>query len=322
MKNKKRTQKQYIQKANRKYKDRLFRMAFKDKKDLLDLYNAINDTDYQNPDDLQVNTLEDVLYLSFKNDMSFLIAGTMNLYEHQSSYNLNMPIRGLLYFAKLYEKYIKANNIDIYSSSLKRLPIPRYFVFYNGTEKEADETKLRLSTAFQDGNATISPCLECVATLLNINYGHNQKLMEKCRRLEEYSIFVHRVREFVKVESNLDTAVNNAVDSCIKDEILKDILVHQRSEVISMVLNMTWEEHLKLMRKEQVVEVQIFTIISQIQKKCKKGKSPEVIADEVEESVEFTRKLYDLIQEHPDWSEEEIYRIASRTYDFISHKRR
>ncbi|XCP83859.1 hypothetical protein ABXS75_12350 [Roseburia hominis] len=89
-----------------------------------------------------------------------------------------------------------------------------------------------------------------------------------------------------------------------------------------MVLNMTREEHMKLMRKEQFTEAQILAIISLIQKKCKKGKSPEVIADEVEESVEFTRRLYDLIQEHPDWSEEEIYRTASRTYDFISHKRK
>ena len=72
--------------ANRNYKDRLFRFVFKNKKDLLDLYNAINGTDYDNPEELEVNTLENVLYLSMKNDLSFLIDAELNLYEHQSTY--------------------------------------------------------------------------------------------------------------------------------------------------------------------------------------------------------------------------------------------
>lgn len=91
---------------NRKYKDTLFRMVFKEKKDLLDLYNAVNGTDYQNEDDLEINTLENVLYMGMKNDISFLIGCTMNLYEHQSTQNENMPLRGFLYFAKLFETYV------------------------------------------------------------------------------------------------------------------------------------------------------------------------------------------------------------------------
>ena len=91
---------------NRQYKDRLWRMVFNNKEDLLQLYNAINHTDYQNPDDLEVNTLEDVLYLSMKNDVSFLVGGTMNLYEHQSTFNPNMPLRGVFYFSRLYEGYV------------------------------------------------------------------------------------------------------------------------------------------------------------------------------------------------------------------------
>ena len=92
--------------ADRKYKDRLFRLVFSDKKDLLDLYNAVNGTDYDNPEELEVNTLKNVLYLSMKNDLSFLIDAELNLYEHQSTCNPNMPMRGFLYFGDLYSAYI------------------------------------------------------------------------------------------------------------------------------------------------------------------------------------------------------------------------
>ena len=83
-----------------------------------------------------------------KTDISFLISGMMNLYEHQSTFNPNMPVRGLIYLCRLYEKYIVKNEIDIYTSSLKELPFPQYFVFYNGTEKEPDRQELKLSDMF------------------------------------------------------------------------------------------------------------------------------------------------------------------------------
>ena len=110
--------------ADRKYKDRLFRLVFSDKKDLLDLYNAVNGTDYQNPEELEVNTLENVLYLSMKNDLSFLIDAELNLYEHQSTCNPNMPMRGFLYFGDLYSAYIALREINLYSSTAKQFPIP------------------------------------------------------------------------------------------------------------------------------------------------------------------------------------------------------
>ena len=107
-----------------------------------------NNTCYENPNDLEVNTLEDAVYLSMKNDISFLIGGTLNLYEHQSTYNPNMPLRGLIYLARLYDGYVETENINLYSSTLKKLPIPQYFVFYNGTKAQPDETILRLTDAF------------------------------------------------------------------------------------------------------------------------------------------------------------------------------
>lgn len=223
-------------KPNREYKDRLFRLVFKEKKYLLELYNAVNNTHYQNPEALQVNTLANVIYISMKNDISFLVSGTMNLYEHQSSYNPNMPIRGLMYFGKLYDKYIAANHINIFSNALKKLPLPQYFIFYNGTKDEPDQTLLRLTDAFDKNSGKNIPCLECTATMLNINYGHNRTIMEKCRRLEEYALFVASVKSHLADGQSLEAAVTTSVDECISRNILKDILTEQKSEVIEMVL--------------------------------------------------------------------------------------
>ena len=243
---------------NHKYKDRLFRLVFNNKKDLLDLYNALNNTCYENPNDLEVNTLEDAVYLSMKNDISFLIGGTLNLYEHQSTYNPNMPLRGLIYLARLYDGYVETENINLYSSALKKLPIPQYFVFYNGTKEQPDETILQLTDAFESVSDNRQPCLQCTAVMLNINYGHNLALMEKCQRLKEYSIFVDTVRIQCKKTSDPKHAVTKAVDICIEKEILRDVLVKHKAEVISMVLTSfnqkAYEEDLKNQYKEGVEE--------------------------------------------------------------------
>ncbi|WP_242824306.1 hypothetical protein [Mediterraneibacter gnavus] len=224
----------------------------------MDLYNALNNTCYENPNDLEVNTLEDAVYLSMKNDISFLIGGTLNLYEHQSTYNPNMPLRGLIYLARLYDGYVETENINLYSSALKKLPIPQYFVFYNGTKEQPDETILRLTDAFESVSDNRQPCLQCTAVMLNINYGHNLALMEKCQRLKEYSIFVDTVRIQCKKTSDPRHAVTKAVDICIEKGILRDVLVKHKAEVISMVLTSfnqkAYEEDLKNQYKEGIEE--------------------------------------------------------------------
>ena len=220
---------------NWQYKDRLWRMIFNSKEDLLQLYNAINHTDYQNPDDLEVNTLEDVLYLSMKNDVSFLVGGTMNLYEHQSTFNPNMPLRGIFYFSQLYEGYVAENNLMIYHEKQVLLPKPKYIVFYNGTKDQPDSMELKLSDCFENTDNE-APCLECTATMLNINYGHNQELMKHCRRLEEYSIFVQCVREYLQSEPSVEDALEEAIDDCIKQDVLADFLKKHRAEVLNVIL--------------------------------------------------------------------------------------
>ena len=225
--------------GKREHKSTLFCKAFEEKKYLLELYNSVNDSDYQNPEDLEVNTLEDVVYISMKNDKSFLIDCNMNLYEHQSTYNPNMPLRGVLYFAQLYNKYVKENRLNLFSSTLQKIPTPKYIVFYNGTQEQPDEQILLLSEAFQKSKTGKyeDGCLECWVRMLNINYGHNRDLMQKCRRLEEYVIFVSKVREYTKKDSrNPSEAIERAVDECIEEGILVDILTSQKAEVLELAL--------------------------------------------------------------------------------------
>ena len=211
----------------------------------------MNGSNYSNPAELEVNTLGNVLYLTKKNDISFLISGMMNLYEHQSTFNPNMPVRGLMYLAKLYEKYIIKNKIDIYTSTPKKLPFPQYFVFYNGTSAEPDQFILKLSELFETPASSKAPCLECIAIMLNINYGHNKELMEKCKRLKEYAVFVDAVRRELSADTPLDQAVSRAVDNCISKNILTDILTDQKAEVIQMILETYDKElHDKTLRSE------------------------------------------------------------------------
>ena len=247
---KRNAKRQYEHRVNRKYKDSLFRKIFSDRKDLLDLYNALNGTQYTDEEELTVTTLEDVIYISIKNDVSFLLGGTMNLYEHQSFYNPNMPIRGLMYLARLYQNYIDDCEINVFSPVLKHLPSPKFIVFYNGSREEPDQKLLRLTDAFAEEGAPEESCLECCATMLNINYGHNYELMEKCRRLEEYSVFVAEVRKALEEGGDQRQAVDDAIDICIEKGVLRDILIKERAAIMNMVLSCTEKQYDRLVRKE------------------------------------------------------------------------
>ena len=222
--------------VKRKYKDILFRFVFREKEEILQLYNAMNQTNYTNPDDLVITTMEDVIYIGMKNDLSFLIANELNLYEHQSTLNKNMPLRGLLYIAKMYESYIESHGLNRYQKKLIKLPFPRFVVFYNGEDDIEEELYMRLSDAFELEDKNEKPAVECIAKFVNINYGHNLELMEKCKRLNDYSYFVQCVREYLKQGYGQKEAVVRATDECIEKGILKDILVKHRAEVADMFL--------------------------------------------------------------------------------------
>ena len=234
---KKRYHSKHAQKINRSYKDSLFRFVFAEKKDLLELYNAINGSHYENTEDLEVNTLEDVLYLGVKNDLSFLLGSSMNLYEHQSTWNENMPLRGLFYFSELYQNYLKAEGLRLTGTGRRLLlPLPRYIVFYNGTKEEPDETQLLLSDSFPEPKGGELPALECRAQVLNINSGHNQEIMKRCHRLKEYSEFIGEIRRRLQSGLKLEDAVEQGIEACIRRGVLSDILSRSKMEVRKMLL--------------------------------------------------------------------------------------
>ena len=221
--------------TNREYKDRLFKFIFREKQDLLELYNALNGTTHDDPEDIVVNTLEDVVYMGMRNDISFLLQEMLNLYEHQSTMSPNLPLRGLLYFAALYRKLL-VNHEDLYSSRRIALPLPRFVIFYNGSKEEPESTNLYLHDSSPPKYRSDDADLDCRATLININAGHNRELMKKCRRLEEYSIFVGKVREYQKKDYIIEQAIELAVDDCVRNGILEDILRENREEVRCMLL--------------------------------------------------------------------------------------
>lgn len=220
--------------ANRMYKDTLFRTLFNDKVAALDLYNAINGTDYDNLDDVSITTLKDALYINMRNDVSCMIFNTMNLYEHQSTYNPNMPLRGLFYLTDLYRGYIVRNKLDIFSSVKLSLPYPKYVVFYNGTEEHPEREVQKLSDSFvwQEND---NPALELTCVVLNINQGYNPALMEKCKILSEYSQLIARIRCNTGKGLQLEEAIRRAIHYCIENNILADFL-RENSEVVRQML--------------------------------------------------------------------------------------
>ena len=190
----------------------------------------------------------------------------------------------------------------------KTFPFPRHVVFYNGTAEEPDRKVLRLSDLYETVPGDSHPSLECETLMLNINYGHNRSLMEKCRRLEEYAIFVHTVRENLERQMTLDQAVTEAVDTCIRDGVLKDILTEQKSEVIQMVLEtFDQEKYEKAMhqegyddgysdgKKDGYSDGKADMFLELIRKKLAKGSSLEKIARELETDLETVQKLADQI---------------------------
>lgn len=212
-------------------KDRLFKLIFgrnENREWTLSLYNAVNGSSYTNPEDITITTVEDALYLSMKNDVSFIIAETMNLYEHQSTYNPNMPVRMLMYSGMVYSKYTEEKNVNIYSGALKKLPVPRLVTFYNGTKETEDRVILKLSDSFPEGS---HPDIEVTVLMLNINYGRNRELMEHCRPLNDYSQFVETMRRLKSEGLPLGDAVHLAIRNLSNDSPIRKYLLANEAEV-------------------------------------------------------------------------------------------
>ncbi len=258
---------------NREYRDRLFVFIFgreENRKWTLSLYNAVNGTNYTDENAIEITTMSDAVYMGMRNDVSFIITEFISLFEQQSTYNPNMPVRQLMYLGRLYDKYINATKQNLYGTRQIKLPVPRLVTFYNGMEDVPDKI-LHLSNSFS-GNAGLSD-VEVSVRLININLGNNKELLENCKPLKEYSWFVDVVRN--KKERGkmiLEDAVDHTLDEMPEDFCIREFLIANRAEVKNMCLTEYNEAETMQMFKDE----ERYDAISRM---LRSGKTAEAIAD-------------------------------------------
>ena len=293
--------------GNREYKSRLFGFLFgreENKKWTMSLYNAIHGTSHDDISNITINTIEDVIYMGMKNDLSILVSEnislykSMELYEQQSSYNPNMPVREFMYAGKLYDKFIHSAKLNRYGKKLLPLPLPKLVVFYNGEDEKEDETILSLSDAFKEeirqnimyrhseninepNDAEVSaeveqifqeanPDIEVKVRMVNINYGHNREILSACKPLEEYAWFVAQIRKNLVANRNtneedqitgIGNAINQAIDEMPKEFEIKKFITANRAEVKDMCLTEYNEaETMEMLKEESRQETMLLNI--------------------------------------------------------------
>ena len=235
-------------KVNRKYKDRLFRILFSEKEEAIKLFNAINGTEYDCVDDVIVNTLEQGLFIEGENDLSFIVMDLLNMYEHQSTYNPNMPLRYLEYIQHILKEYIILKKETLFSSTKVKLPQPRFIVFYNGEKEMPERWENRLSELYI--RQTDTPELELTVLTLNINRGYNEEIKRKCPLLREYCRFIELIREYKRYMS-LKEAVEKAREQSIEENVLKEFLLRHGGDDIMSILEIGEEELSWVLRDER-----------------------------------------------------------------------
>ena len=317
---------------NREYKSDVFSMLMENKSYALEVYNALNHSDYKNPEEVEIIRLERGISLSIRNDASFLIDMNMSFYEHQSTYNPNMPLRSAIYYINALEDWLRRKNLDLFSRKRIQLPTPHFVVFYNGTEKRPEYEEMKLSEAFC--HKTDEPGIEVRCRVYNINPDNNRPLKERSAVLEGYTYFVEKVRNHQKGNMSLEEAVDRAIEDCIENHVLEDFFRDRKDEVKKMThLDYTWEKREQMIRKEEFEEgvaegmergiaqgmergieqgveqgrVQILAEL--VCSKLKKGKTPEEIADALEEPVENVQKICRIAEQYaPEYPVEEVCR--------------
>ena len=216
----------------------------------ISLYNALHDEPLPPGTTIEKIRVDNKLYMNFKNDVSFGIGGKVLVFgEHQSTVNENMPLRSLLYLGRAYEQIIPVQ--DRYRRNLVPIPKPEVYTFYNGKEKWEKEKVLKLSDAFmiQDGEASV----ELKVKVININLGQNHEVLERCRVLKEYSIFIDTIRKYQKAGEN--EPYRKAIEECIKKDILADYLRKKGSEVVNMLMSeYNYEQDIEVQREEAYEE--------------------------------------------------------------------
>lgn len=305
-----------------KYKDNVFCMLYRDKKNLLELYNALNDSNYTNVDDLEVTTLKDGSYMKYKNDASFVLNMSLYMFEQQSSKNENMPLRFLHYLSDVYREMF--GNELLHRKTMMKIPVPYFVTFYNCKEKW-DRDKLTLAEMFE--KHVDNPQIDLQVKVIDIN--GDAEILKKCKSLRDYMTFVEKVRKKTDDEKiNVREAVIQAIDECIEENILVDFFKEHREEIVEVSIYDYEEEKVRKTLADEareeglaegikegiekgiekgIEEGEILTKINQIMKKVRKSKFLPTIASELEEEEADIKPIYDaVVASAPDYNIEEI----------------
>ena len=299
-----------------KYKDNVFCMLYREKENLLDLYNALRGSNYTNVDDLQVTTLNGGSYMKYKNDASFVLNMSLYMFEQQSSKNENMPLRFLHYLSDVYREMFSKE--VLHRRSMIKIPVPYFVTFYNGLEKWIEEEEeIKLSDMYE--MPVDNPQLELKVQVININ--KDADILSKCETLRGYMTFVNKTRCKTQVErKDVKQAVLEAIDECMEENILVDFFKKHREEVVEVSIYDYDEEKVRKTLadeareegvaegiKEGIEKGETLTKIIQIIKKVRKSKFLPTIASELEEEEADIKPIYDaVVASAPDYDIEEI----------------
>ena len=286
-----------MEKENREHKDSLFvDLFYQDetaKKNLLSLYNALHDTNYEDETIIRKVKIDDVLYKNFKNDISCEVNGLVLVFgEHQSTINRNMPLRCLMYVGRAYEQLVDSK--ARYRTTLVKIPTPEFYVFYNGEKEQPLEQVLTLSDAFM--NPVGENSVELKVKVININSDKAHEILDKCGILREYSQFISMVRKY----SDEESAIKKAIKECIEKGILADYLKRKGSEVENMLIaEYSYEEDMQVKLQEGIWQGRRegITLSADIFQMVKKN--PDLTNVQIAENlgcsvedVESTRKMF------------------------------
>jgi len=261
--------------VNRQIKDGVFRLLFDSQENAAELYYALTGIKCE-PDDVQIITITTTVSGKLKNDLAFVVKGkALIVGEHMSSPYENMPVRLLMYTGLLYEKWIKLRDEEkfLYSSKLYKIPAPEFVVFYNGTATKPEKEILCLSSAFDDSKDNDIKFLELQVPVYNINKGMNEELFSKSAKLKQYSEFIAKLREYMKLYEDYARAVKETLKHCIANGILADFLREQGGNIVSILATEYDEEAAKRVYGEELVEEIVIKML-------KRGTPIEIVAED------------------------------------------
>lgn len=278
--------------SNREVKSSVFTTYFSDPKNAAQLYSALDGVP-ATPEDIRYTTLEGVLFMVRKNDMAFTVKNkVLVISEHQSTVNNNMPLRDVIYYGRTIEKLVAAD--AIYQRKLISIPTPEFYVFYNGDESFPAEKILKLSVAYLEKNNT--PMLELLVKVMNINIPAGHAILKQCRPLYEYSWFIQKIKDYTRENPDRDMAIKLAIQDCIKAGIFADFVQEYGTEAINMLFTQFNLEDAKKVWYREAFEDgeeqgEVFKLIKLVYRKLQKGKTPETIAEELEEPLQTIQQI-------------------------------